>query len=347
MSIYAATGGTSRRRLLLEASRAAVEAMDLTQLADTSVALLIKALDASFGGAFRTNDGTDMIGAVPRSQAHMAGAIGAYMAVAGDDPIHRAKITHNPEVEVISEMVPSREITRSAVHAVIRRYDTEQMLVMRLSEVPHGQRGATGILLARSRHQAAFGSAEIDELRAIRPILCAAIARNERSQLLDAVAQTCAGAAIAFEADGRIAWISREAEALLGEQALPPVLGDAARRLCSIEQAEMPEDVTVPLVIQLPGALEAVFHRSRTTADGRSIAIAQLAPARVAAWSDALPPRLRRVFELLKTGASEKEIAHHAGLSYASAHQYVVQIYRRASVASRAQLMAMIASPSS
>jgi DNA-binding CsgD family transcriptional regulator len=61
-----------------------------------------------------------------------------------------------------------------------------------------------------------------------------------------------------------------------------------------------------------------------------------------AAWVEQLPQRLRRLVELLETGLSEKEIAARAQLSYASTHQYVVEIYRRAGVSSRAQLMARL-----
>jgi len=62
-------------------------------------------------------------------------------------------------------------------------------------------------------------------------------------------------------------------------------------------------------------------------------------------WVAGLPPRLRRVFELLLTELSEKEIASHTGLSYATTHQYVVEVYRRGGLTSRAQLMARLLRP--
>jgi DNA-binding NarL/FixJ family response regulator len=54
-----------------------------------------------------------------------------------------------------------------------------------------------------------------------------------------------------------------------------------------------------------------------------------------------LPPRLQRVLDLLLTGLSEKEIPEYAGLTRATTHQYVVEIYRRVGVRSRPQLMAL------
>jgi DNA-binding CsgD family transcriptional regulator len=62
----------------------------------------------------------------------------------------------------------------------------------------------------------------------------------------------------------------------------------------------------------------------------------------VPGWVRELPPRLSRVLDLLATGLSEKEIADRAGLTYASTHQYVVELYRRGGVSSRAQLMARV-----
>ena len=59
-----------------------------------------------------------------------------------------------------------------------------------------------------------------------------------------------------------------------------------------------------------------------------------------APWVAALPPSLRRVLEALLVGASEAEVAARLGISYATAHQYVVEVYRRGRVSSRGELMA-------
>jgi DNA-binding CsgD family transcriptional regulator len=54
-----------------------------------------------------------------------------------------------------------------------------------------------------------------------------------------------------------------------------------------------------------------------------------------------LPPRHRRVLDLLLLGRSEKEIAHQTGLTARTTHKYIEQIYRAFQVSSRAELMAL------
>jgi len=57
-----------------------------------------------------------------------------------------------------------------------------------------------------------------------------------------------------------------------------------------------------------------------------------------------LTPRERTVLKALLTGAAEKEIAWDLGLSVRSLHQYVVAVYRKLGVSSRALLMAQFIS---
>lgn len=58
-----------------------------------------------------------------------------------------------------------------------------------------------------------------------------------------------------------------------------------------------------------------------------------------------LSPRERQVLAWLLRGFSEKEIAAELGLSYKTLHQYVVAIYRKFNVHSRAELMALWLEP--
>ena len=53
-----------------------------------------------------------------------------------------------------------------------------------------------------------------------------------------------------------------------------------------------------------------------------------------------LSPRERSVLQALLTGRAEKEIASELGLTTRSLHQYVVAVYRKLGVSSRARLMA-------
>ena len=55
-----------------------------------------------------------------------------------------------------------------------------------------------------------------------------------------------------------------------------------------------------------------------------------------------LSPRLRQTLDALMTGASEKQIASHLGISPHTTHQYIKALFRRFSVTSRPELMARV-----
>jgi DNA-binding CsgD family transcriptional regulator len=57
--------------------------------------------------------------------------------------------------------------------------------------------------------------------------------------------------------------------------------------------------------------------------------------------SSPLTPTERRVMQLLLTDASEKDIAHRAGMAPSTVHHYVVGLYRKFGVRSRAGLMSL------
>jgi DNA-binding CsgD family transcriptional regulator len=69
------------------------------------------------------------------------------------------------------------------------------------------------------------------------------------------------------------------------------------------------------------------FHRNLLLSHGLLVASAPLTPGE------------RRVLHVLLTDASEKEAAARLGITHATAHQYVVSIYRKFGVRSRAALM--------
>ena len=54
---------------------------------------------------------------------------------------------------------------------------------------------------------------------------------------------------------------------------------------------------------------------------------------------DAFAPRLRQTLACLLQGDSEKHVASRLGISVATTHQYVSELYRRFGVHSRAQLL--------
>ena len=77
-----------------------------------------------------------------------------------------------------------------------------------------------------------------------------------------------------------------------------------------------------------------VFHGELARHYGRELRRRSAGPF------DAFPPRLRRTLRCLLEGDSEKQAAARLGLSRHTIHDYVLEIYRRVGVASRAELMA-------
>jgi len=71
------------------------------------------------------------------------------------------------------------------------------------------------------------------------------------------------------------------------------------------------------------------FHRRLMLSHGLLVASAPLLPAE------------RRVLHLLLTGMTEKEIAAQLGLAVSTTHQYVVAVFRKFNVRSRAALMSL------
>jgi DNA-binding NarL/FixJ family response regulator len=78
------------------------------------------------------------------------------------------------------------------------------------------------------------------------------------------------------------------------------------------------------------------FHEELGRLIGRSI-VSDLEPN-----PEGLSPRLRQTLRCLLDGDSEKEVAARLGLSHATTHQYVMTLYRRFGVRSRAQLLAYV-----
>jgi DNA-binding NarL/FixJ family response regulator len=78
------------------------------------------------------------------------------------------------------------------------------------------------------------------------------------------------------------------------------------------------------------------FHEELGRLIGRSL-VSALEPN-----PEKLSPRFRQTLGCLLEGDSEKQVAARLGLSQATTHQYVMALYRRFGVRSRAQLLAYV-----
>jgi DNA-binding CsgD family transcriptional regulator len=331
-----------RRSLLLRAAQSAVEATNLRELATATLATLQEALHASFGMLCQAEVGGYRFLSAPGCEDSLVMA-DEYCQIAADDPIHEVKVKANPDVAVLTDMVDRSAIRRTPMDCILERYDAHDLLLMRVGSAPVGREGAIVYLFGRSRRVAGFDGETLEELRSVRPLFQASVERNERAQLANAIAGASPGGVLALRCSGELAWMCREADRLLDGR-VPDEIRDAARRVAALADGDvLVRDV--PVVVSVPGAhmLEAHIQPVRVTPGAPAMIVVRVMELRRPSWQVDLPPRLRRVLELLETGASEKEIADRAGLSYASTHQYVVQIYRRAGVSSRAQLMATLA----
>jgi DNA-binding CsgD family transcriptional regulator len=95
------------------------------------------------------------------------------------------------------------------------------------------------------------------------------------------------------------------------------------------------ETISEEKVAALAYALRGIkwFHRQLMLSHGLLLA------------SSPLTPTEQRVLQALLTDASEKRIAHQLGLADSTTHQYVVAIFRKFGVRSRAALMSLWLSP--
>ena len=96
-------------------------------------------------------------------------------------------------------------------------------------------------------------------------------------------------------------------------------------------QAPIPDETIALLAYALRGI--KWFHRQLLMSHGLLLASAPLTPME------------QKVLQLLLTDASEKRIAHQLGLADSTTHQYVVAIFRKFGVRSRAALMSLWLSP--
>ena len=78
------------------------------------------------------------------------------------------------------------------------------------------------------------------------------------------------------------------------------------------------------------------LHGSRTTKPAHIIPVLA---------TPSLPPRLASVLARFLLGESEKEAAHHLGVTHHTVHSYAKQLYRRLGVTSRSELLARFIQP--
>jgi DNA-binding CsgD family transcriptional regulator len=330
---------------MLQAAGLAAAASDLGELAAAMLPPLATALDTSVAGLFVAREQ----GLECRPLRSCESAFAEYQRhLRADDPLHQAKLRHNPRLAIMNEVVSSSVLRGSVLYQeVYRRHDAEHHLVARLGERAFGRPGAVGLVLARSRRRP-FERRELDELGRLLPIFDAVVERNrrwqalgdERRTLAELVAHTCRGAALAFEPNGRLLWRSDEAAVLLPAQ-VPPLLREAVRRLGALTEAEAPPGA-LALTVALAPALSAALYLSHAPEQGRPLVLVRLERADVdsrdagrAVAAFGLTRAEHAVLEVLARGASNREIARQLHIAEETVRSHLKRVFDKLGVRSR------------
>jgi DNA-binding CsgD family transcriptional regulator len=318
---------------------AATEALDLQELAVLAMPRLSQAFDASMSVCYEIVGGK-MSGFTDSG----SDAFDRYLDYADQDPLIQVKLRHNPCVAVTTELAGSTAIQRSAAYCdVLRPYDAEQHLVMRISERGYGEDGVTSVVLARSRRQIPWMRSDSDDLMRLRPAFAAFLRRWSRWR----GARTEA-AQLHFDFGGRLTWLSPEAETLLGRGAarhLPESLPAAVRRLGG--STEVPSAVETELALVVDGhnfavSLQRIAERRLVVARLRAAVRPLVSAVDEAAARHALSPAETDVLRELMRGGSNAEIARRLCISAHTVRTHLMHIFPKLGVHTRAAALARV-----
>lgn len=224
-----------------------------------------------------------------------------------------------------------------------------ELLVVAFEPAPYGERGSVGIVLGRGGP--AYTKREIAALEAVQSELVAA---HKRIRRFESVTGQYAGLATLIEkrlgacaalatAKGEVVWMSQNARALLGdagkerlEERLAGALKEAAKDASSKAAREftlMPEGKA-----RVFGAMSFVRESPETSV--HYIAV-ELFGSDVESHNDEakLTRTEREVYQLLKQGLSNDEIAKARFVSVETVRSHVKSVFAKLGVSSRVELL--------
>jgi DNA-binding CsgD family transcriptional regulator len=317
---------------------AATEALDLRELATLAMPRLSQAFDASMSVCYEVIGGK-MSGFTDSG----SDAFERYLDYADQDPLIQVKLRHNPKVAVTTDMAGTLLKRSAAYNDVLRPYDAEQHLVMRISERGYGEDGVASVVLARSRRQTPWMRSDGDDLMRLRPAFAAFLRRWARWR----GARTEA-ALLHFDLGGRLTWLSPEAETLLGRGVagrLPASLPAAVRRLSG--SGEVPKSVETELALAVDGrnfaaSLQRLAERPLVVARLRAAARPLVSAVDEAAARHSLSPAETDVLRELMRGASNAEIGRRLCISAHTVRTHLMHIFPKLGVHTRAAALARV-----
>ena len=369
-----------------ETVRAAAEAITVEELALEAVERLKGLVGASQILLYRYDD-DGMVQGLAGSLTH---AVPSYAKELFDeDPIQKFLFAMTPTDPIISaeQSVDRKVFHGSAAYTdFYKPLDMDHLLGSWMTPHPYGAPGMTGILMTRSRRQGAFSEHAWGLLGAVLPAFQATARRSARMKAEQATRRReheaievvlggmTAAALLVLDGQGRIVWLSRAAERLLGahlgeQRTLPDTLVAAARRLSMVARGEgvaaapasaiavRLDDGTVvraelglrrtasgePLVV---ATLTATAATAATAATGTPGTIGRQAPLQLAASRVAEQHGLTRaetaVLGLLAEGRSNQEIGASLYVSVETVKTHVQRILGKLDVRSRTQAALLV-----
>jgi DNA-binding CsgD family transcriptional regulator len=344
---------------------AAAEAVSYADLGEEALAAAVRAVGASNALLYRY----DEAGMVHGVAGTLAPAIPSYAReMFEQDPVqhHLIRLGRHPPVVLTIHDMDRRAYRGSLVYQdFYRPHGMEHLLGMWLTDLPYGAPGMAGILFTRALGEPDFAERDGQALARVVPAFQAAARRarkveqvhGERVALGAVVSAVAPGAHVAFDPEGRLLWLSAEAEARLGPllgrgRPLPRVLVEAAARVGALageDAASRPAAFTASVPLPGGGAVHADLRLARAPG-GERVVIAALSPppepgldpvAEVAA-ARGLTKAEAAVLACLGEGLSNKAIAERLFVSIETVKTHVQRILAKLGVASRTQAAVLV-----
>jgi DNA-binding CsgD family transcriptional regulator len=338
-------------RQVVEVARTAASAGSPDEIAATMLPAVARAFDSPLVAWYRVEPN----GLSGRVAPGMPDPFPSYSGVAAADPYQEIKRRLNPRVAVVSDLVDSSAWRRSSVlNEYYPTFEAARHLVARVNDVPFGQPGVCAMVLCRSARQPGWGSADVELLEQLLPVVREAARRTWEGRWAQQMADILGGvlghndcgAIAVFDAEARLVWMSPKARGLLvGHLGKRWVLPDpfllAVRRVGMLAGERIPRSIALDVGPLDGGSLRASLRLSRLPDESRWFVVAQFEAA-VATAADVADrfgltrAELAVACELLG-GRSNPEIGRRLFVSRDTVRTHLRHIFQKLGVSSRVE----------